>query len=139
MFSAFRVRRVSPANGVTKVKRAPRETRVHQVEIIPPYIAAGNRRDKRRISVERETIASALSLRGQDADFFVGPSHEDSPFLVLRTFWPRLSAPCTRAWKKLQGIRSFPQERWLAARYSLFFFFLADVSRSAVINAANQF
>lgn len=52
---ACRGQRVSPVNGVTGAIKAPRETRVHQVDYYESHpTAAGNRREKRRISAEKK-------------------------------------------------------------------------------------
>lgn len=84
---ACRGQRVSPANGVTGAIKAPRETRVHQVDYHESHsTAAGNRREKRRICAEK-TILSASAYDPHDQkDSTRRGSLLCARFFVSRTF-----------------------------------------------------
>jgi len=99
---ACRVRRVSPENGVTGAKRAPRETRVHQVDYHETHsIAAGKLAEDKH----RKNDPPPLFLVG------------DPPTKIRVSFVPSAAPlrPCVpvRKIQKLRGfVLSFP-ERWL--------------------------
>lgn len=104
---ACRGQRVSPANGVTGAIKAPRETRVHQVDYHESHsTAAGNRREKRRICAEKNDPAR-LRLRSSRPER-LHPSWVPLVCAFLRLSYLRLRLSPPRApVQKIRKLRGF--------------------------------